>query len=302
MANYTPFRYIQIDGGNYNGTDTFTYTGTSSNLDGTFTTVFDNDSSGGISPADTWQIFPYAGFTITIGDSEYAVFSNFSVDGDTRFFLPHSGEVEPGDIPASPVSVMASTMPAVANCFLEGTQISTVVGDLPIEDLATGDRILSNQGGSVRVKWVGRQAVSTRFGPAERLMPVRVRAGALGSGLPTRDLTLTADHALLIDGLLINAGALVNGTTIDYVPLSELGDSYTVYHIETENHDVILAEGAPAETYIDYVARRSFDNYAEYLALYGEDRTIPEMLYPRISSARQLPQPLAARLGITRAA
>ena len=114
--------------------------------------------------------------------------------------------------------------------------------------------------------------------------------------MPLRDLVLTADHALLIDGLLINAGALVNGAGIDWVPLSELGDTYTVYHIETEEHDIILAEGAPAETFIDYVGRQSFDNYAEYVALYGEERLITEAPYPRISTPRLLPPALKARL------
>ena len=48
----------------------------------------------------------------------------------------------------------------------------------------------------------------------QTLHPVRVSAGALGNGLPHTELVLTADHALIIDGLAINTGALVNGTTI----------------------------------------------------------------------------------------
>lgn len=187
-------------------------------------------------------------------------------------------------------------------CFAAGTEISTPLGKIEVENLCIGDEIYTHEMLSVPVKWIGRQTVSTRFGMAERLMPVRVRAGALGCGLPLRDLVLTADHALLIDGLLINAGALVNGTTIDWVPLSELGESYTVYHIETENHDVILAEGTPAETFIDYVSRQAFDNYAEYLALYGEEPLIAEMAYPRISTARLLPLALKRRLQVDRVA
>lgn len=203
---------------------------------------------------------------------------------------------------AYPNDMSGLVLDTFTTCFLTGTGIATANGVCAVEDLQIGDLVLTADGQTVPVKWIGRQAVATQFGPAERRMPVRVRAGALGDGLPVRDLTLTADHALLIDGLLINAGALVNGSSIDYVPLCELGDSYTVYHIETENHDVILAEGAPAETYIDYVARRAFDNYAEYVDLYGEDRTIPEMPHARMSSARHLPPALAARLGIARAA
>lgn len=103
---------------------------------------------------------------------------------------------------------------------------------------------------------------------------------------------------MVIDGLVINASALVNGSTIDFVPLSELEDRFSVYHIETEAHDVILANGAPSETFIDYAGRQAFDNYDEYLALYGADRLIPEMATPRISSARHVPEPIKDRLGI----
>jgi len=152
------------------------------------------------------------------------------------------------------------------------------------------------------VKWIGRQTIATRFGLAERILPVQIKAGALGGGLPRRDLRLTADHALLIDGVLVNAGALVNGVTVTWLQPQSLGATYTVYHVETENHDVILAEGTPAETYIDHVGRQAFDNYAEYVALYGEDRTICEMPYPRVSTARMLPGHLRRRLAAVRAA
>ncbi len=188
-------------------------------------------------------------------------------------------------------------------CFAAGTAIATPKGEVTVESLAIGDRILTAAGRDVAVKWVGRQTVSTIFaGSTDRVRLVRISAGALGNGLPRRELRVTADHALLIEGLLVNAGALVNGTTITFEPLAMLEAEYVIYHIETEDHDVILAEGTPVETFIDYVARRAFDNYSEYLELYGEDRTVPEMVYPRISSARMLPQDLKRRLGLTAAA
>ena len=198
--------------------------------------------------------------------------------------------------------VVQTPSPGDPNCFLAGTLIATPGGAVAVEDLKVGDLILTADGGTVAVRWVGRQEVSSRFGPAGRLMPVRILAGALGEGLPLRDLTLTADHALMIDGVLVNAGALVNGETVIEVPPTEFGEGYTVYHVETVDHRVILAEGAPAETYIDYVGRRAFANYAEYVALYGEDRVIPEMAEARITSARQLPPAIRARLARVRAA
>ena len=119
--------------------------------------------------------------------------------------------------------------------------------------------------------------------------------------MPHTDLTVTADHGMLIDGVICHAGALVNNTTICRVPLSEMGESYTVYHIETEAHEIILANGAPAETFIDNVSRRVFDNHAEFEALYGEVPEMEELPYPRAMSARQVPEQIKARLTFAQA-
>ncbi|MFV1874343.1 Hint domain-containing protein [Nioella sp.] len=181
-------------------------------------------------------------------------------------------------------------------CFLGGTRIMTPQGEIEVERLTIGDPVLTAEGCIVPVKWIGRQTVSTRFGPSERLMPVRFAAGSLGDNLPHADLTVTADHGMLVEGVICHAGALVNGTTIRRVPLKEMGETYTVYHIETEEHEIILANGAPAETFIDNVSRRVFDNFAEFEALYGDVPEMEELPYPRAMSARQVPNRIVARL------
>ncbi|WP_206052352.1 Hint domain-containing protein, partial [Nioella ostreopsis] len=94
-------------------------------------------------------------------------------------------------------------------CYGEGTRIATPSGDTAVEALQIGDMVLTAEGCAVPVKWIGRQSVSTRFGPAERLMPVRFAAGSLGAGLPHADLTVTADHGMLVEGVICHAGALV---------------------------------------------------------------------------------------------
>ncbi|EPX85328.1 Hint domain-containing protein [Salipiger mucosus] len=181
-------------------------------------------------------------------------------------------------------------------CFAAGTLIATPEGERAVETLEVGDLVTTASGRTVPVKWLGRQTVHKLFTPAERFVPVRVAAGALGKGLPHSDLVLTADHALILDGLAINAGALVNGTTVAWEPMGSLPERVTYYHVETEDHDVILANGAAAETYVDYVQRRAFDNYGAYLELYGEERTIAEMPLPRVSSARLVPPAIRAQL------
>ncbi|PWK60451.1 Hint domain-containing protein [Roseicyclus mahoneyensis] len=222
------------------------------------------------------------------------------IDGETwpaffdMFFL--ETQVYMSQAPVSPPATLQVDETAIF-CFVAGTQIDTPTGGVAIERLAIGDLVTTADGRAVPVKWLGRQTLAPLFKP---LRLIRVAAGALSNGLPLRDLTMTADHALMIDGLLVNAGALVNGTTITVV--TDLPERVTIYHVETEAHDVILAEGTPAETYIDYAWRQAFDNYAEYVALYGEDRAIAENPAPRITSARQLPVEVQARLGIVRAA
>ena len=187
-------------------------------------------------------------------------------------------------------------------CFLGGTRIMTPQGEIEVERLAIGEPVLTAEGAPVPVKWIGCQTVSTFFGPAERLMPVQISAGALGNGLPHSDLTVTADHGMLVEGVICHAGALVNGETITRVPLSEMGESFSVYHIETEEHEIILANGAPAETFIDNVSRRVFDNYAEFEALYGNVPEMEELPYPRAMSARQVPGWIARSLAIRKVA
>ncbi len=209
-------------------------------------------------------------------------------DGNTIYYL--ANEILP-----VPSSFTAST-DAFTPCFLTGTLIATPTGDRPVETLAVGDPVTTADGRSVPVRWVGRRTVVSAFGPGPEQAPVEIAADAFGPGLPARPLRLTADHALLLDGVLVQAGALV-GTAARRLAASELGERYTVYHVETEAHDLILAEGVAAETFLDTVTRRRFDNVAEYEALYGDARpNLPEMARPRVKSARQLPGGLRRRL------
>jgi hypothetical protein len=178
-------------------------------------------------------------------------------------------------------------------CFMPGTLIATPSGERAIETLSIGDEVLTASGSAVPVRWIGRQTIAARFATPDRALPIRIRAGALGDGLPVRDLLVSPAHALLVDGILVNAVALVNGTTIrreDDVP-----EVFTYFNIELAQHGLILAEGTPAESFVDHVSRANFDNGAEHAALYGEV-TIPEMDLPRATAHRQVPAATRQRL------
>jgi Hint domain len=187
------------------------------------------------------------------------------------------------------------TQPGQVVCYLAGTRIATSAQEtVPVETLKIGDRVLTHDGRQVPVLWVGRLTVSRNFADVERTLPIRIKAGALGDNLPERDLLVSRCHALLVDGVLVQAGALVNGLTVTVE--TEMPETYVYYHVETEDHDLILAEGVASETFIDNADRMNFDNWAEHQALFPQGRAVEEIDLPRVTAARQTPAGIKARL------
>jgi hypothetical protein len=267
--------------------------------------VFD-DGDGNADVATEYAGAPsvgYTGYTIEINGNHYAIFN----DGDPTYFVPFFNSVEDlsgldGTNVTQPITQSGDNAAVDNLCFMGGTRIATPLGARRVEELAIGDLVTTAGGGAVRVLWIGRQQVRhpANVVAHERWAPVRIAAGALGNHA---DLFVSADHGMVLDGYVINASALVNGGTIRFVPAAELPPSFTYYHIETQGHEAILAEGAPAETFIDVAGRRAFDNYQEYLDLYGVERIVPPQPLPRISAARHLPPAIKRQLsGATRAA
>jgi hypothetical protein len=159
------------------------------------------------------------------------------------------------------------------SCFCRGTLICTERGEVAVEDLAIGNRVVTISGVPRAIKWIGRRAYDGRFVAGNRkVLPIRVAAGALAPGLPVRDLWLSPEHALYIDGALVPSGLLVNGATI-WQDASV--DRLEYFHIELERHDVILAEGAPVETFVDCDSRSMFQNSGEFAELYPDDLPVP---------------------------
>jgi hypothetical protein len=131
-------------------------------------------------------------------------------------------------------------------CFVAGTLISTKGGPVAVERLALGDMVTTEAGECRPIRWIGSRHYSGFSAPpADR--PVRIRANAVADGIPTRDLLVSPDHAVFVDGLLAAAGHLVNGTSITR---GEAMADLTYWHLELDSHDLVLAENTPAESFL----------------------------------------------------
>jgi hypothetical protein len=142
-------------------------------------------------------------------------------------------------------------------CFCAGTAIATPDGHVPVERLAVGDRVLTHSGAVRDIVWIGTGKVLATRGRRTAATPVIVRKGALADNVPHRDLHVTKGHALYFDGVLIPVEFLVNHRTILW---DDRAQEVTIYHIELATHDVLIANGVPAESYRDDGNRWLFQN------------------------------------------
>ena len=182
-------------------------------------------------------------------------------------------------------------------CFLTGTLILTENGYKAVEELEIGDFVKTADGKLEAVKWIGYQTINPeQIGNPLRGNPIQIKAGALGDNLPTRDLYVSPDHSMFVDGLLINAGALVNDISIVQ---TEPTETFVYHSIELENHCLLVAEGTAAESYLPQKENREeYDNFAEYEELYphGSNLMLWPMDYPRISSWNKVPRFVSKKL------
>lgn len=148
-------------------------------------------------------------------------------------------------------------------CYLKGTHIATPEGETKVEDLKAGDVVLTASGGTARVKWLGYRTLNKNRIPskdAKRAYPILFKKGCIANNVPHRDLIMSPGHHVSFDGNLVSAMNLVNGTSI--VQLFDM-PSFQYFHVELEQFDILLAEGVPAESYVDTGNRNMFQNARE---------------------------------------
>ena len=144
-------------------------------------------------------------------------------------------------------------------CFVAGTCIATPSGQVPVECLAVGDMVLTLRGQAKPIVWIGKGKCLATRGRRNAANVVVIRQNAISDNVPNRDLHVTKGHALYFGehDLLIPAEHLVNHRSIEW---DDRAREVEIYHLELATHDVLLADGAPAESYRDDGNRWLFRN------------------------------------------
>ena len=175
-------------------------------------------------------------------------------------------------------------------CFATGTRIATPSGQVAVEALREGGDIVTHSGAIRPILWIGHRRVNLAAHPSPELVqPIRIRAGAVAEGIPSADLLVSPDHAFLLDGVLVPAHALVNGDSI----AQERRATITYWHVELDSHDILLAEGMPAESYLDTGNRDNFADDAT-TTLHPNFATAPE-IYSVLGAAPLATDPAIVR-------
>jgi hypothetical protein len=238
------------------GSDTFVLDNAGGTLNATIVGFGgDNEIDIGSLPFSNQLTTQYNGTTLTIDSGNVAVFTIAHINNPGAFALADDGS--------------GGTVLMV--CYAQGTMVEAIDGQVAVETLRPGDQVMALRGDElapVPVIWIGHRRVNLAAHPQPRLVaPIRIERGAFADNVPHRDLLVSPDHAILTEGKLICARQLINGATIR----QETDRSSVVYyHVELEKHAIMLAEGLPAESYLDTGNRGFFANSSQPGHLYPD--------------------------------
>jgi len=218
-------------------------------------------------------------------DTFYAGFGD-SVDGgtggddfdtlDLTALIPPGGSVELTNVTDDPDGDSISGIAIIRNssggevgrvtfteieqcvpCFTPGSLIATPRGEVPVESLKVGDKVITRDNGIQEIRWLGQKDLSwANLVAMPHLKPVLIRQGSLGNGLPERDMLVSPNHRMLVASdrtqlyfdeheVLVSAKHLVSGNAIHQV--DRAGVSYI--HFLFDDHQIVLADGAWTESF-----------------------------------------------------
>lgn len=186
----------------------------------------------------------------------------------------------------------------VLPCFTPGAQIATALGDVRVEDLREGDRVITRDRGYQKIRWIGRRSLTAAdLAEAPQFRPIRIARGALGLNLPDRDLVVSPQHRMLLSSsraellfgdheVLIAATHLLgrHGVT------REAPEGVTYIHLLFDHHEIIRANGAWTESYQPgelTLSGMDDDQRDELLSLFPQLKVNPSVPAARTSLKRR---------------
>ena len=227
-----------------------------------------------------------------------------TTDGDVYLAPEFTNNADQAALEAGPIQSITLDSPNYANgsnqgyylfgdrvaadfipCFTPGTKIATNKGEVLVEDLQVGDRVFTRDNGIQELRWVGRHDLTRAdLDTSPQFQPVLIQKGAIGNGLPERDLLVSPNHRILVTGanaalyfedteVLIAAKHMVLMEGIDHVET----DRVSYIHLLFDRHEVILSNGTWTESFLpaDYTLRGvGSEQRREIYALFPELRQI----------------------------
>ena len=220
--------------------------------------------------------------------------------GITRIELgddaPHGGAIHFAD----GMTLNMDEIERVIPCFTPGTKIATPKGEMPVERLKAGDRVLTRDNGIQTLQWVGQKRLDhLQLKMMKELRPIRIRAGALGANTPEKDMMVSPTHRVLVVSELAQmyfdeAEVLVAAKDLLQLEGVEVAETpYVTYvHFMCEHHEIVLADGAWSESFQpgDYSLKGLHDSQREELF----------KLFPELATREGVKTYRAARKSIKR--
>jgi hypothetical protein len=260
------------DGGNYSGNINVDYSVNS--VTGNFSASVDGYSynwtlgtgvqlySDTSNPASTEYSFVGRMYPGSIGDGNMGIALTWAGEAPQAFdsvSLTYPGNNIYGINVSTSDAPVNSTVISV--CLASGCMIATARGDVLVEELQLGDRVLTASGAHRGVRWIGHRVVDCTGSEAAVHWPVRIARHAFGANRPNRDLLVSPGHAICVTPEMeatVRAFDLINGALVAQVEV----DAITYWHVELDSHDIIFANGLPVESYLDE-GNRAFFSRAE---------------------------------------
>jgi len=213
-------------------------------------------SSNGISLSDSSQVYSFVSFTNT---SAAVTASEGPAAGLTSTEIGQAGSgssLESTDGGAT-YQAQSSPTPGVIPCLTRGTRVHTQDGWQAVERLEPGDMLLTLDGSFKPLLDVVKKRITARdLRRNPKLRPIRISAGALGHGLPRRDLWVSRQHRMLISSRIVKRlfdtkdalVAAIRLTDLNGVFIDETVAEVEYFHLLFDAHEVIYAEGAATES------------------------------------------------------